>query len=54
MYISRVDKTVTFETHEELIAAQEAAVASGDIFVENKVFDMTWVDDTSTTFVTGE
>lgn len=44
MYVSRVDKTVTFETHEELIAAQEAAVASGDIFVENKVFDMTWID----------
>lgn len=48
MYVSRVDKTVTFETHEELIAAQEAAVASGDIFVENKVFDMTWIDNSNT------
>ena len=43
MYVSRVDETVTFATHGELIAAQDAAVASGDIFVENKVFDMTWV-----------
>lgn len=50
MYVSRVDKTVTFETHEELIAAQEAAVASGDIFVENKVFDMTWIDDPTDNF----
>lgn len=44
MYISRVDETVTYNTHEELIAAQNAAVASGDIFVQNKVFDMTWID----------
>ena len=54
MYKSKVDETVTFQTIEELRAAQAEALSSGDIILRNTLFEMTWIDDTSTTFVTGE
>ena len=37
-----------FYTLEELIAAQTAAKASGDPVAISEVFDLTWVDSTST------
>lgn len=49
MYVSRVDKTITFETNKDLLDAQTASLESGDIFYQNKVFDMTWVDNSQAT-----
>jgi len=48
MYKSKVDDTIVFKTIGELIAAQAAAIASGDEQIRNKLFEMTWCDDTPT------
>lgn len=37
-----------FYTLEELKAAQDAATATGDLSEMTEVFDLTWVDSTST------
>lgn len=37
-----------FYTLEELKAAQDEATATGDLDKLTEVFDLTWVDDTST------
>ena len=50
MYKSKVDESITFQTIDELRAAQAEAIASGDVFLQNKVFEMTWCDDTNTPF----
>lgn len=36
---------------DELKAAQDAATATGDLCQMTEVFDLTWVDDTSTTSI---
>ena len=44
MYKSKVDETITFQTIDELRAAQAEALSSGDVVQQNKVFEMTWID----------
>ena len=48
MYKSRVDETITFQTIDELRAAQAEAIANGDEYLRNKLFEMTWIDDPAT------
>ena len=48
MYKSKVDATIVFETIDELRAAQAEAIASGDEYIRNKLFEMAWCDDTNT------
>lgn len=50
-YVSTINPEKVFYTLDDLKAAQEAAKASGDLRAMNEVFNLTWVDDTSTTFV---
>ena len=47
-YVSTLNPEKVFYTLDELKAAQEAAKASGDLKQMNEVFDLTWVDSTST------
>lgn len=54
MYKSKVDESITFKTIDELRAAQAEALASGDVFLRNKVFEMVWVDDATNGFTQGE
>lgn len=49
MYKSKVDETVTFQTIEELRAAQAEALSSGDIILRNTLFEMTWIDNSNGT-----
>lgn len=48
MYKSKVDESITFQTIDELRAAQAEALASGNVFLQNKVFEMTWIDNPDT------
>ena len=50
MYKSRVDETITFQTIDELRAAQAEAIANGDEYLRNKLFEMTWIDDPTNNF----
>ena len=47
MYKSKVDESITFQTIDELRAAQAEALASGDVFLQNKLFEMTWIDNSN-------
>lgn len=50
-YVSTLNPEKVFYTIDDLKAAQEAAKASGNLKEMNEVFDLTWVDDTGTSFV---
>lgn len=50
MYKSKVDESITFQTIDELRAAQAEALASEDVFLRNKVFEVTWIDDPTNNF----
>lgn len=43
-YICTSDATLSFDTAEELMEAQKAAMESGDLRRINTVFDTSWVD----------
>lgn len=47
-YRSTQNPELVWYTLDELKTAQEAAQATGDLKKINEVFDLTWVDDTST------
>ena len=53
-YRSNRNPSRIFRSMAELKEAQDKAAASGDLAEIDEVFQLTWVDDTSTTFVTGE
>jgi uncharacterized protein YlxW (UPF0749 family) len=48
MYKSKVDETITFQTIDELRSAQAEAIASGDAYLRNKLFEITWIDNSNT------
>ena len=53
-YKSNKNPSRIFRSMADLEAAQAEAVESGDLAKIDEVFQLTWVDETSTTFISGE